>query len=202
VPSRDRGGGHTSIELRPIITSSHALSPRITSPIRVSTESYATLCVSSNSFSVWLCHQSLPCRRGYTIGGKSGVANANKPRDSGSRQTPQLDTHHTLNTLLRYASGVCTHTQEYRQWVHCSGCLEAAKLVRDATTTRANLWVWLLARKPQHLPSLMRNKTAHSDMRDPQSNGRSEECLCGLVVRVPGYRSRGPGFDSWRYHIF
>jgi hypothetical protein len=27
-------------------------------------------------------------------------------------------------------------------------------------------------------------------------------CLCGLVVRVPGYRSRGPGFDSRRYHIF
>jgi hypothetical protein len=26
--------------------------------------------------------------------------------------------------------------------------------------------------------------------------------LCGLVVRVPGYRSRGPGFDSRRYHIF
>jgi hypothetical protein len=26
-------------------------------------------------------------------------------------------------------------------------------------------------------------------------------CLCGLVVRVPGYRSRGPGFDSLRYQI-
>jgi hypothetical protein len=26
--------------------------------------------------------------------------------------------------------------------------------------------------------------------------------LCGLVVRVPDYRSRGPGFDSLRYHIF
>jgi hypothetical protein len=26
--------------------------------------------------------------------------------------------------------------------------------------------------------------------------------LCGLVVRVPGYRSRGLGFDSWRYQIF
>jgi hypothetical protein len=26
--------------------------------------------------------------------------------------------------------------------------------------------------------------------------------LCGLVVRVPGYRSRGPGFDSRPYQIF
>jgi hypothetical protein len=27
------------------------------------------------------------------------------------------------------------------------------------------------------------------------------DCLCDLVVRVPGYRSRGPGFDSRRYRI-
>jgi hypothetical protein len=26
--------------------------------------------------------------------------------------------------------------------------------------------------------------------------------LCGLVVRVSGYRSRDPGFDSQRYEIF
>jgi hypothetical protein len=26
--------------------------------------------------------------------------------------------------------------------------------------------------------------------------------LCGLVVRVSGYRSRGPGFDSGRFQIF
>jgi hypothetical protein len=27
-------------------------------------------------------------------------------------------------------------------------------------------------------------------------------CLCGLVVRVPGYRSGGTGFDSRHYQIF
>jgi hypothetical protein len=32
--------------------------------------------------------------------------------------------------------------------------------------------------------------------------GVARDRLCGLVVRVPGYRSRGPGFDSRRYQIF
>jgi hypothetical protein len=31
---------------------------------------------------------------------------------------------------------------------------------------------------------------------------RFADRLCGLVVRVSGYRSRGPGFDSQRFHIF
>jgi hypothetical protein len=26
--------------------------------------------------------------------------------------------------------------------------------------------------------------------------------LCGLVVTVSGYRSSGPGFESWRFEIF
>jgi hypothetical protein len=26
--------------------------------------------------------------------------------------------------------------------------------------------------------------------------------FCGLVARVPGYRSKDPGFDSRRYQIF
>jgi hypothetical protein len=34
-----------------------------------------------------------------------------------------------------------------------------------------------------------------------RSNGSSDR-LCGLVVRVPGCRSRGPGFDSRRYYNF
>ena len=30
----------------------------------------------------------------------------------------------------------------------------------------------------------------------------SRDRLCGLVVRVSGYRYRGPGFDPRRYQIF
>jgi hypothetical protein len=26
--------------------------------------------------------------------------------------------------------------------------------------------------------------------------------LCGMVVRLPGCRQRGPGFDSWRCQVF
>jgi hypothetical protein len=29
-----------------------------------------------------------------------------------------------------------------------------------------------------------------------------QDLLCGLVIRVPGHRSRGPGFGSLRYQIF
>jgi hypothetical protein len=28
------------------------------------------------------------------------------------------------------------------------------------------------------------------------------DLLCGLVVKVSGYRTRGPGFHSWPYQIF
>jgi hypothetical protein len=34
------------------------------------------------------------------------------------------------------------------------------------------------------------------------SNHQATGGLFGLVVRVPGYRSRGPGFDSQCYQIF
>jgi hypothetical protein len=31
---------------------------------------------------------------------------------------------------------------------------------------------------------------------------KNNDRFCGLVVRVPGYRSRGPGFDFRRYQIY
>jgi hypothetical protein len=50
-------------------------------------------------------------------------------------------------------------------------------------------------------------QSLHTDSVDTNQQKVKQEvlgrdCLCGLVVRVPGYRSRNPGFDSRRYQIF
>jgi hypothetical protein len=44
-------------------------------------------------------------------------------------------------------------------------------------------------------------KNGKRRVREPFNHKRNYH-LCGLVVRVPGYRSRDPWFDSWRYQIF
>jgi hypothetical protein len=50
----------------------------------------------------------------------------------------------------------------------------------------------------EHAPSL-----ASILFTDTKFSDFMEVCpVCGLVVRVPGYRSRGPGFDCRRYQIF
>jgi hypothetical protein len=36
----------------------------------------------------------------------------------------------------------------------------------------------------------------------PSGTYSKKKTACGLVVRVPSYRSRGPGFNSRRYQIF
>jgi hypothetical protein len=52
--------------------------------------------------------------------------------------------------------------------------------------------MWLDCKYTKHNPYSLHNIIYAPDI----------DRLCGLVVRVPGYRSRGPGFDSWRYQIF
>jgi hypothetical protein len=39
------------------------------------------------------------------------------------------------------------------------------------------------------------------DIRNFLSVSETVDSLCGLVVRVPNYRARGPGFDSRHYQI-
>jgi hypothetical protein len=45
------------------------------------------------------------------------------------------------------------------------------------------------------------NKTIHR-AKTASEITNTRDRLCGLVVRVPGYRFRSPGFDSRRYQIF
>jgi len=45
-------------------------------------------------------------------------------------------------------------------------------------------------------------KTLKVDFPNFASAGAVRDRLCGLVVRVSGYRYRGPGFDPRRYQIF
>jgi hypothetical protein len=51
------------------------------------------------------------------------------------------------------------------------------------------------------LQSVPRSSKWSFPFRSDQSSV-SIDCLCGLVVRVPGYRSRGTRFDSRHYQIF
>jgi hypothetical protein len=41
----------------------------------------------------------------------------------------------------------------------------------------------------------------HKDQNNNYNNSGNNR-LCGLVVIVSGYESRGPGFNSWRFQIF
>jgi hypothetical protein len=50
--------------------------------------------------------------------------------------------------------------------------------------------------------SLIEVMKIHNDVAEICFDLAWNDRLCGLVVRVSGYRSRGPGFDSWRFHIF
>jgi hypothetical protein len=51
----------------------------------------------------------------------------------------------------------------------------------------------------RHCPSNDILKTRNIIYQKPK---KIPDCLCGLVVRVPGRRPRSPGFDSWLYQIF
>jgi hypothetical protein len=84
--------------------------------------------------------------------------------------------------------------------------------------TRASKWTntLLIADENQSLPApnyLLHScatKLPHTRIRNREPLNEwtlnltlgSSDRLCGLMLRVPGYRSRGSGFDSRRYQIF
>jgi len=66
--------------------------------------------------------------------------------------------------------------------------------------TRAGVWALLRIAMPLDMCQDTRsNKFAYFN--NINSYVRLDR-LCGLVVRVSGYRYRGPGFDPRRYQIF
>jgi len=63
------------------------------------------------------------------------------------------------------------------------------ELVGDAKANALNLKVFTII---NYMPSFIRNTYCYI----------CSDHLCDLVVRVSGYRYRGPGFDPRRYQIF
>jgi hypothetical protein len=66
-------------------------------------------------------------------------------------------------------------------------------------------WGFLLTVKdspPAGFGRWLSSKKNWIKLRGFSSQANYTDRLCGLVVRVPAYRSRGPGFDSRRYQIF
>jgi hypothetical protein len=57
-------------------------------------------------------------------------------------------------------------------------------------------------RKPQVTIAQEDWRACRRSIRDGAVFSIAADRFCGLVVRVPGYRCRGPGFNSRRYHIF
>jgi hypothetical protein len=90
---------------------------------------------------------------------------------------------------------------------------EKPGLTRDYAASTV-LQMWHLRLKKANLPKLGTDLTTTDALPVTLRSGNSLIAfsvgipdnvlyrLCGLVVRVPGYSSRGPGFDSLSYHTF
>jgi hypothetical protein len=62
--------------------------------------------------------------------------------------------------------------------------------------------IWNTQFKTQLVPHAWTLNSDKTYMKTIYLCGSFGDCLCGLVVRVLGYRSKGPGSDSWSYPIF
>jgi len=93
-----------------------------------------------------------------------------------------------------------TYVFYFKYYVKKCTILSSFLASRACYTTANHMWLQLLcvARTPPF--TLHTNdKCVYTLFLDGLCNG---DRLCGLVVRVSGYRYRGPGFDSRRYQIF
>ena len=120
----------------------------------------------------------------------------------------------------KYASNTCKNSNTLKQHTKAPKSSWAISHVIAELQTRFNEWQWQMApsgRKLNYLLFLvlvvgsLDNQLSKVQWRSKHNKiywlGYScgvnkTDCLCGLVVRVSGYRYRGLGFDSRRYQIF
>jgi hypothetical protein len=69
------------------------------------------------------------------------------------------------------------------------------------TDVSSNAWSLFIAVTPPFTPILDKGLAGKPDVSLHYTKNPPGGRLCGLVVRVPGYRSSGPGFDFQRYQI-
>jgi hypothetical protein len=86
-------------------------------------------------------------------------------------------------TFLTYANQIKENERRWKCRTHGDRGNECRNLVGESEGKRP----------------LQRQDNNNTDFKEMVCNG---DRLCGLVVRVSGYRSRGPGFDSRHYQIF
>jgi hypothetical protein len=99
--------------------------------------------------------------------------------------------------------------QLYRHWMHRSDetyILRAHLQARSRMLSFRSLMQLLMVNNARKSVTKV-EEGRWRNKQDIYASNKMSECdtgnrLCGLVVRVPGYRSRGPGFDSRHYKIF
>jgi hypothetical protein len=73
------------------------------------------------------------------------------------------------------------------------------RLCKQVWCEEWDTWITVTSLPKSGTVTCFKEKVTNSSLQWDESQFSS---LCGLVVRVPGYRYRGPGFDSRGYQIF
>jgi hypothetical protein len=123
---------------------------------------------------------------------------------------PLVILHHLLNVFVQLANKrgfkkkIVFRLHNYVR-LHPPGYKHGSATKVNERTFRLNTTP--LASTPKiimigYYTSIRRYISQHRSLHSQFNENLQYYRLCGLVIIVSGYRSRGPGFDSRRYHIF
>ena len=138
---------------------------------------------------------------------RSWVSFSLSSRSRAHTPTP-LTWHRNEVFIIRNPVRLLWHKQEcyqkrgtYKHFVRigCHLCADSTRFCLDRTETRYTCTAACMALSVDNLPSTVTGNFMVVNLTFYKS---PVDCLCGLVVRVSGYRYRGPGFDPRRYQIF